>query len=252
MLSAVDVYRQNAPLPNLAYLQAIQVRIRIQQLNAGQAAPGAFAEIAAWRLAADSFDLPPFISSYIQFTVIRVCLLERRFEQVDAYFQTLNHIAEVSGQPGLWAEIYLMQALLMQAQDRSADATAAFAQSLTYSEPQGYMRLYLNEGKVAERLLRAYAAPSAYTARLLEAFEDQHRIEVKRSDPYGLIDPLSERELEVLRLMAAGLTNAEISSRLYITLRTVKFHTGNILGKLGATNRTEAVTRARAMNLILE
>jgi LuxR family maltose regulon positive regulatory protein len=52
--------------------------------------------------------------------------------------------------------------------------------------------------------------------------------------------------------MAAGLTNAEISSRLYITLRTVKFHTGNILGKLGATNRTEAVTRARAMNLILE
>jgi LuxR family maltose regulon positive regulatory protein len=62
-----------------------------------------------------------------------------------------------------------------------------------------------------------------------------------------LVEPLSERELEVLQLIAEGLTNPEIASKLYLSLNTVKVHTRNIYGKLGVNNRTQAVARARAL-----
>jgi len=65
-----------------------------------------------------------------------------------------------------------------------------------------------------------------------------------------LVEPLSERELEVLQLLAEGLTNQEIGSRLFLTLNTVKVHTRNIYGKLGAHNRTQAVAQARALGIL--
>jgi LuxR family maltose regulon positive regulatory protein len=65
-----------------------------------------------------------------------------------------------------------------------------------------------------------------------------------------LVEPLSERELEVLQLIAEGLTNPEIAARLYLSLNTVKVHTRNIYGKLGVSNRTQAVARARALGIL--
>ena len=88
-----------------------------------------------------------------------------------------------------------------------------------------------------------------YTPALLAAFEAKANPQtVPTSQP--LIEPLSERELEILALVAQGLTNREISQRLYITLSTVKGHNGNIFGKLQVKRRTEAVARARELNLI--
>ncbi len=68
--------------------------------------------------------------------------------------------------------------------------------------------------------------------------------------PIGLVEPLSEREIEVLKLVAEGLSNQEIAVRLYLSLRTIKFHTGNIYGKLGVKSRTEAVAKAHALGLL--
>jgi LuxR family maltose regulon positive regulatory protein len=73
----------------------------------------------------------------------------------------------------------------------------------------------------------------------------------KRSAPTGeIVEPLSQRELEVMRLLADGLSNQQIAARLYLSLRTVKFHTGNIYSKLGVKSRTEAVARARSLGLL--
>ena len=98
----------------------------------------------------------------------------------------------------------------------------------------------------------AHGISSEYAGRLLGAFsEESQRIESAAQSPAGrLIEPLSQRELEVLGLIAEGLSNAEIARRLYISLSTVKGHTTNIFGKLGVRNRTGAVTRARSLGLL--
>jgi len=93
-----------------------------------------------------------------------------------------------------------------------------------------------------------------YTSRLLAAFPDFEVTPVARSKIQNLkseiVEPLSERELEVLQLLAEGLTNPEVSSRLFLSLNTVKVHTRNIYGKLDAHNRTQAVARARALGIL--
>jgi len=89
-----------------------------------------------------------------------------------------------------------------------------------------------------------------YVLKLLSAFRAQHALHPSSLIPQPLIEPLSERELEVLRLIAEGLSNQEIAGRLFLSVPTVKWHTTHIYGKLGVQNRTQAVTRARALGLL--
>jgi len=88
-----------------------------------------------------------------------------------------------------------------------------------------------------------------YVRKLLAAFADKE-FQPPSLSPQPLIEPLSERELEVLQLLAEGLTNPEIATKLFLSLNTVKVHTRNIYGKLDAHNRTQAVARARALGLL--
>ena len=89
-----------------------------------------------------------------------------------------------------------------------------------------------------------------YVARLLAAFEAEEQRRVARSPAQSLIEPLTQRELEVLRLIAQGLSNREISERLFLALITVKGHNQRIFGKLQVQRRTEAVARARELGLL--
>jgi LuxR family maltose regulon positive regulatory protein len=98
-----------------------------------------------------------------------------------------------------------------------------------------------------------------YARRLLVVFETETKDERRRTKardsssvlrPSSLVEPLSERELEVLGLIAEGLTNQEIASRLFLALSTVKVHTRNIYGKLGVNSRTQAVAKARALGIL--
>jgi LuxR family maltose regulon positive regulatory protein len=125
------------------------------------------------------------------------------------------------------------------------------------AEPEEYIRVFLDEGPPMARLL--YEALSReiapnYVRRLLAAFpsaEPEQREPSKSQAPETeLIEPLSERELEVLQLIAEGLTNREIASRLFLSLNTVKAHTRNVYGKLDVHNRTQAVVRARALGVL--
>jgi len=129
--------------------------------------------------------------------------------------------------------------------------------ALTIGEPEGYVRIFADEGPPMARLL--YEALSReiapdYVRRLLAAFPvtepeqtDVSKILTSNSE---LIEPLSDRELEVLRLFAEGLTNREIASRLFLALNTVKAHAGNIYGKLNVHSRTQAIARAQALGLL--
>jgi LuxR family maltose regulon positive regulatory protein len=126
--------------------------------------------------------------------------------------------------------------------------------ALAQAEPEGFVRLFVDEGDAMRRLLERYVSsrPSStlrpYAARLLRAFAGLNATAASGEMP--LDEPLSERELEVLSLMAEGLTNTDIANRLYLSVATVKKHGTNIFGKLNAASRQQAVERARELHLI--
>jgi LuxR family maltose regulon positive regulatory protein len=139
--------------------------------------------------------------------------------------------------------------------------------ALALAQPEGYMRVFLDEGEPLRKLLLSLniSAPlQDYTNQLLSAFQPEQppqqigqarpNLKVKmKLTPLAReagIEPLSERELDVLRLMAGGLTNQEIADSLVISLNTVKTHVKNILAHLEASNRTEAIAHARQLGLI--
>jgi LuxR family maltose regulon positive regulatory protein len=129
--------------------------------------------------------------------------------------------------------------------------------ALAIGEDGEFVRIFVDGGQPMARLLRETldrgVAPD-YVRRLLAAFpsEKAESASVHRSPSPAneLVEPLSEREVEVLQLIAGGLTNREIADQLYLSLNTVKVHTRNIYGKLDVHNRTEAVAKARALSLL--
>jgi LuxR family transcriptional regulator, maltose regulon positive regulatory protein len=162
-------------------------------------------------------------------------------------------LAEAQNRLGSALEILLTQALAYQAQDNQPQALAALGHALTLAAPQGYLRMFVDEGEAMRSLIADFrlqienrASPLlAYTDKLLAAFPPQ-----SLNLPSLLPDSLSSRELEILRLVAQGLSNTEISQRLYLALSTVKGHNQRIFDKLQAHNRTKAVARARELGLL--
>jgi LuxR family maltose regulon positive regulatory protein len=187
----------------------------------------------------------------------RILFAQGRSAEATKLLLHLLHAAEVGGRTSKAIEIRILQALIFQAGGEIPRALAAVEQALALAEPEGFIRIFVDEGPPMARLL--YEALSRgiapdYTRRLLAAFpvtESEHAAPSDALSPNAsLIEPLSERELEVLALLAEGLTNREISSRLYLALNTVKAHTSNIYGKLDVHNRTQAVAKARTLGLL--
>jgi LuxR family maltose regulon positive regulatory protein len=154
-------------------------------------------------------------------------------------------------------EVLILQALVLQAQGNSERAHIPLERALSLAEPGGYVRTFVDEGPPMARLLyEALARGIApdYTRRLLAAFPvagpELPPSPVVRRPSSALVEPLSEREAEILELIAEGLTNREIASRLFLSLNTVNAHTRNAYGKLAVHSRTGAVARARALRLL--
>jgi LuxR family maltose regulon positive regulatory protein len=150
-------------------------------------------------------------------------------------------------------EILILRALALQAQGNISSALVALEHALSLGQPENYVRMFVDKGEPMARLLyeaaRREIAPG-YAGRLLAAFPTSKLASPRRESSAALVEPLSERELEVLALIAEGLSNQEIAQRLFISLRTVKWHASNIYGKLGVSNRTQAVARARALGVL--
>jgi LuxR family maltose regulon positive regulatory protein len=176
----------------------------------------------------------------------------------------LLDMAESAGWTGKAIEILVLQAMALyyraahRGRDDHHEALAALERALSLAETEGYVRTFVDEGPPMARLLRMVGGQRTKVSReylddLLAAFEAKTvavESPVVQGPSSALVEPLSERELEVLGLIAQGRTNREIAARLYLALSTVKVHTRNIYGKLGVHSRTQAVAKAQSLDLL--
>jgi LuxR family transcriptional regulator, maltose regulon positive regulatory protein len=198
----------------------------------------------------------------------RVLLAKQAPEQALGLLERLQARATAQGRTGSVLEIQALQALARSAGGDQAGALAALSEALTLAAPEGYLRVFVDEGPPMAALLRQLlagrrqdraaavaAVPPDYLARLVEAFEQAGlpvRLPVRSGGVVvaGLVEPLTERELEVLRLLADGRSNQAIAAELVISLDTVKRHLSHLFSKLEVANRTQAVARARELGLL--
>ncbi len=153
-------------------------------------------------------------------------------------------------------KVMVLQALALEAHGEQDVAGRLLSEALALAEPGGYVRLFLDEGAPMAHLLTdavARGARPAYAGKLLAVFEAEvQKREDRSSLPASqlLSEPLSPRELDVLRLIAQGRSNREIGEKLFLALDTVKGHNRKIFGKLDVQSRTEAIARARELGLV--
>jgi LuxR family maltose regulon positive regulatory protein len=159
--------------------------------------------------------------------------------------------AEAAERTGSLIKILPLQALAYQAQGDLDQALSTLEQALSLAEPEGYVRTFVDEGEPMARLLRralTRGISPEYTGKLLGALGES--AEPVPPATQALVEPLTERELEVLRLIAAGLSNREIAQELVVAVSTVKTHINHIYGKLAVKSRIQAVAKAQALDLL--
>jgi LuxR family maltose regulon positive regulatory protein len=196
----------------------------------------------------------------------RVLLATDAPDRALVLLERLHARAAAQGRLGSVIQVRALQALTLAAAGDQAGALAALAEAVAIGAPKGYLRVFVDEGAPMAALLgKLTTAGTAQVAavgdlppddltRLAEAFARdgapiaQH--DRRTGVVPGLVEPLSDREVQVLRLVAAGRSNREIAEELVVVLDTVKKHVGHILDKLGAANRTQAVARARELGLL--
>ncbi len=204
-------------------------------------------------------EMPYFDIHEVELAVLaRLFLAQGKTDQALAVLEPLLQASRQTGRMRSTLRLMTQQAVTYYAIEDKEQALSVLGQALSLAEPEGFVRTFVDEGEPMAQLL--YLAMEngievAYSGKLLAAFEgttiDQRTVDSPvADDPSTLIEPLSERELEVLQLIAEGLTNREIASRLFLSLNTVKTHTRNIYGKLDTHNRTQAVARARALGIL--
>ena len=214
-----------------------------------------------------------------QLTAARVLILQDRRGEALALLTPLCQDAENAGRMKIVVESSILLALAYQLQGAQQAAQDVLGKALTLAEPEGYIRSFVDEGEAMRFLIFDFgfwhpegtrqqprteqnAHLSIYVNKLLASFDNdraiakeslldaQSSIQNHQSKIQNLIEPLSARELELLHLMAAGLSNQEIADRLFITVGTVKSHANHIFGKLGVQGRVKAINRARELALI--
>ena len=196
--------------------------------------------------------------------LVRVLLARGDPDRALRLLERLETLAESQGRIESLIQIRALRAVTLQSAGNHRGALTVLADALSLARPEGYVRVFTDEGPALSALLRSLIgarhrggikqvsrAARDHVNRVIRAFAPTVEPEVgSAAAPGGLIEPLTDRELEVLRLVAAGKRNREIAQELLVTLETVKKHVSNIFGKLGATSRTNAVAQGRELGLI--
>ncbi len=200
-----------------------------------------------------------FENELTHITQVRVLIAQNKPDEAIGLLTRLEETALSAGRIGRVLEILLLHALALRQSGDSEQSLMVLTKCLAFAEPEGYVRLFLDEGQPMRLLLAQWLAHNGpdplrdYAVRLLSAFdaETQSAIYQEKAPPTSnLVQPLSQRELEVLHLIALGKTNQEIARQLIVSPGTVKAHTASIYRKLEVANRTEAVARARDLGIL--
>jgi LuxR family transcriptional regulator, maltose regulon positive regulatory protein len=212
-----------------------------------------------------------YMREYDHITLARVLLACYQNDRADGsisvvmgLLERLLEAAEEGGRKGSVIEILILQAIAYHTLNDLPAALLALQHALALAEPEGYIRIFLDEGSSMMQLLREASARAImpdYTDKLVAAFEvEKQKTEGKpdlspalpegHRDGEPLIEPLSQRELKILQLIAQGLSNREIGERLFLALDTIKGHNRRIYDKLQVQSRTEAIARARELGLL--
>ncbi|MBP7686265.1 MAG: AAA family ATPase [Thermoflexales bacterium] len=239
------------PLPEWP-IAAIKARMWIRQ--------GRLTEAQAWvrdQRLSPTDDLS-YLREFDHLTLARVLLAQYKTDRTGdtlqatlALLERLLHAAEAGGRNGSVIEILIVQALAHQAQQDLPHALDSLERALTLAEPEGYSQLFVDEGVPLAELLRKLEGGKrqTYIHHLLVAFGVEE-LQPSPLSPQPLIEPLSERELEVLKLLGTELSGPEMARRLSVSLNTLRTHTKNIYSKLGANNRRAAIRRAEELKLL--
>lgn len=245
-----------SPVPMIRPIPAMKVRVWLRQ--------GKLAEAQGWlrkSSVSDDDDLH-FLREFEHLTLARILIYQyeqdRNAETIKSAIHLLTRLlaaAETGERGGSVISILLLQALAYSAQDHESQAIESLRKALTLAAPEGYLTTFVLEGKSMAQLLSTLAAQGimpAYVQQILAGFPDaQAPVPTpSRLAEQPLVEPLSQRELEILALISKGYSNQEICDRLFLALSTVKGHNRNIFGKLGVQRRTEAVARARELGLL--
>jgi LuxR family maltose regulon positive regulatory protein len=247
------------PIPDVRPLAAMMAREKL--------AEGKSIDALQWLRESDLsvHDEPSYLREYEHLTMARILIAEYRQDHVNGslddtigLLDRLLVAAQESGRRGGVIEILALRALALEAQGDHTQALITLERAFTLAEPEGYVGTFVAEGTPMRALLRKIQPHDhrwqEYVHVLLAAFspegpEKDRQTRSAREDS-ELVESLSERELEVLELIARGMTNREIASHLFLSLNTVKVHTRNIYGKLAVNNRTQAVAEARSLGLL--
>ena len=268
---AKRVYVKNA-VPDLRPIETLKAQVCLRQ--------GRLIKAQDW---ARERGLSPadeinYLHEFEYITLARILVAESSNQPASELLERLRQAAEAQDRLGSVIEISIVQALAYQAQSNTSAALAALDRALTLAEPEGYVRTFVNEGEALRLLIVDFRAliekqkhveghkPIEYVNKLLAAFPQpivppqsatlaphvtaSGSSAGVRNQQSEILEPLSPRELEVLRLIEQGFSNQEIADRLFLAVSTVKGYTRTLFDKLQVQRRTEAVVRARELGLL--
>ncbi len=182
--------------------------------------------------------------------LLRLLLAQGEYDAARSLAERLLHMAEAAKRMGRVIEVLVLQALAFQGKRDTDQALSVLERALALAQPEGYCRVFLDEGESMAKLLfqaKAHRIGQGYAAELLSALGEIPGTE--RPPAQLLIEPLTLRELEVLKLIESGYSNQDIAGKLVISMPTVKRHISNIYAKLGVESRTQAVSLRRELKL---
>jgi LuxR family transcriptional regulator, maltose regulon positive regulatory protein len=237
--------------PNVQPVPAVRSRLRIRREELADAQEWADER----QLSSD--DAPSYLREYEHLTLARLLIAHHRAEpdagdiaDVLALLNRLLAAAQSGGRAASVIEVLMLQAAAHDACGNSLPALAALRHAVTLAQPEGYVRLFTDEGAPMAALLKVLrkrpAAPT-YVNRLIASTTT---LAARTALHQQLVEPLSERELDVLRLLGGDLGGPDIARQLSVSLNTLRTHTKNIYAKLGVASRRAAVRQARELNLI--
>jgi LuxR family maltose regulon positive regulatory protein len=186
----------------------------------------------------------------------RVFITQGDFSASLGVLEIFRQTAEVKAWASLLIQVMAVQSIALYKNGEKEKAVELIGEVLARAEPEGFLRLFLDEGDAMAELLSIAAAQGIrpdYVNRLLTAFKGEMKDERPKASVPGsssLIEPLSQRELEILKLIAQGLSNREIGERLFLALDTIKGYNRKIFDKLQVQSRTEAIACTRELGLL--